>query len=160
MDRAHYVSRPKPGDDEDDLLEFQRTFLSSKASSSATVVTSSKPDKRADEAINGNETAAIKTTPAERDVVKLQGLPSTLPTVPTDIPQTPKRSKFRQKNDAGKSSTEYMEDPEESLEKHDRHITKVLSEIKERDVHHVPVYFPRQVSDAFPKVLQWDPKSK
>ena len=58
----HIMERPKPGEDEDDLLKFQKEFLMS-GSNSASSVSIKRPEKRRSD--------ELKET---RDVVKMEGL--------------------------------------------------------------------------------------
>lgn len=63
------LSRPKPGESEEDLLEFQSQFLAAHTSAAATVV------RKADKRKGGSEEAregAAEGAPG-RDVVSLQG---------------------------------------------------------------------------------------
>lgn len=58
------LSRPKPGESEEDLLKFQQEFLASRTQSAASVV------KRADKRKQSDD----KQSPSEsRDVVQMDG---------------------------------------------------------------------------------------
>ncbi|XP_062491730.1 RNA polymerase II-associated protein 1 [Pezoporus occidentalis] len=135
------LSRPKPGESEADLLHFQNQFLAARASPAVKVV--KKADKR-----KGEE----RTTDAERpplqdskDVVMLDDFPDTLPAL---SPAPPKKSKV-------KSACVHFEDedPEERLERHDRHITAVFSKIIERDTSAAVVTMPVPTGDPFPRTF-------
>ncbi|XP_057259957.1 RNA polymerase II-associated protein 1 [Pezoporus wallicus] len=135
------LSRPKPGESEADLLHFQNQFLAARSSPAVKVV--KKADKR-----KGEE----RTTDAERpplqdskDVVMLDDFPDTLPAL---TPAPPKKSKV-------KSACVHFEDedPEERLERHDRHITAVFSKIIERDTSAAAVTMPVPTGDPFPRTF-------
>ncbi|XP_048259249.1 RNA polymerase II-associated protein 1-like [Haliotis rufescens] len=133
------LKRPKPGESEDDLLKFQQEFLARNESDpSASVKRADKRKPSGDEKI---------------DVVKLDELPQTLPPGPAPV----KKSKFRRareeqlsKEAADRAKTD---DAEERLEKDDRHMAQVLTQIIERDTRNAAVFLPRQTSQAFPSAL-------
>ncbi|XP_046551211.1 RNA polymerase II-associated protein 1-like [Haliotis rubra] len=133
------LKRPKAGESEDDLLKFQEEFLArNKSDPSASV-------KRADKRKPSSED--------KKDVVKLDELPQTLPPGPVPV----KKSKFRkaQEERRSKEATTLAEtdDAEERVEKHDRHMAQVLTQIIERDTRNAAVFLPRQTSQAFPTAL-------
>ncbi|KAG9336327.1 hypothetical protein JZ751_002674, partial [Albula glossodonta] len=137
------LRRPKPGDSEADLLRAQEEFLGSGAQSAVRVVR--RPDKRRGEHSTGD--TELKTETCNRDVVTIPDLDSS-DQLPALSPVAPKKSKFREERVRFKD-----EDPEEQLDKHDTHVTAVLSRIIERDASAVPVSFPTFTKDAFPKVF-------
>ncbi|XP_069064861.1 RNA polymerase II-associated protein 1 isoform X3 [Pleurodeles waltl] len=129
------LSRPKPGESEEDLLEFQNKFLAAGAPCAAQVV--KKADKR-----KGSTECGDQDT---RDVVKLEEFPDLPPTL---APAPPKKSKFKS------GSVRFADaDPETLLDQHDRHITAVFSKIIERDTSAVAVTAPLSSGDAFPRVF-------
>ncbi|XP_056401558.1 RNA polymerase II-associated protein 1 [Hyla sarda] len=135
------LSRPKPGESEEDLLEFQNQFLASRTSAAATVVR--KADKRKgtpEEATEGDAGGA-----AEKDVVSLQDF-SDMPPILTPGPT--KKSKV-----AEKQVHFAEEDPEYIFEKHDQHITAVISKIIERDTSSSSITAPVPTGEAFPRVF-------
>uniref|UniRef100_A0A8C7KXQ3 RNA polymerase II associated protein 1 n=1 Tax=Oncorhynchus kisutch TaxID=8019 RepID=A0A8C7KXQ3_ONCKI len=129
------IRRPKPTDSEADLLEEQERFLASGTPSTVNVVR--RPDKR-----SGDTNGAQGD---QRDVVTIQDLPDELPTL---TPAPPKKSRL--KVDRVRFEDE---DPEERLDRHDTHISAVLSKIIERDTSTTPVSLPAFTGLAFPKVL-------
>uniref|UniRef100_UPI003AAE15DD RNA polymerase II-associated protein 1 isoform X1 n=1 Tax=Centroberyx gerrardi TaxID=166262 RepID=UPI003AAE15DD len=128
------LRRPKPTDSEADLLREQEQFLISGAQPTVNVVR--RPDKRRGEAGGGG---------GQRDVVTIADLPDDLPTL---TPAPPKKSRFK----ASRVRFE-GEDAEERLDRHDTHISAVLSRIVERDTSSTPVSLPAFTGTAFPKVL-------
>ncbi|CAJ0965833.1 unnamed protein product [Ranitomeya imitator] len=116
IQKTTMLSRPKPGESEEDLLEFQKQFLADRASAAATVVR--KADKRKGVSEKSSEGAAEG---AGRDVVSLQDF-SDLPPILTPGPT--KISKV-----AGKRVNFAEEDLEDICERHDEHITAVISKI-------------------------------
>ncbi|XP_077991104.1 RNA polymerase II-associated protein 1-like [Glandiceps talaboti] len=145
------IRRPKAGETEDDLLRYQEEFLAQKAESAVKLV--KKGDKRK---ASGDES---HVSPVKRDVVTLGGLlPSGIPS--DDVPV--KRSKFKSQRTSQKTSgvgrervridVEDSEDMEETMDRHDGHITSVLSDIIERDIQNTPVYLPRSMTQGFPSV--------
>ncbi|NXM30805.1 RPAP1 protein, partial [Oxyruncus cristatus] len=133
------LSRPKPGESEADLLHFQNQFLAARASPAVKIV--KKADKRkGDEGSIDAERPPLQDT---KDVVMLDGFPDTLPAL---TPAPPKKSKIK------KACVHFEdEDPEETLESHDQHITAVLSKIIERDTSAAPVTMPVPTGDPFPR---------
>nr|XP_033807986.1 RNA polymerase II-associated protein 1 isoform X2 [Geotrypetes seraphini]XP_033807987.1 RNA polymerase II-associated protein 1 isoform X2 [Geotrypetes seraphini] len=125
------LSRPKPGESEEDLLRFQSQFLAAEASAAVQIV--KKADKR-----KGN-------IEKKRDVVTLGDFPDVPPVL---TPAPPKKSKF--KNDHVRFTDD---DPEAILERHDRHITAVFSKIIERDTSSAAVTVPIPTGDPFPRVF-------
>ncbi|KAI7804611.1 RNA polymerase II-associated protein 1 [Triplophysa rosa] len=127
------LRRPKPADSEADLLEQQQEFLTA-GSRSVTVV--KRPDKRRGD---------VEEQDNQRDVVTIEDLPDQIPTL---TPAPPKKSRFK------KDRVRFEdEDPDERLDRHDTHISAVLSRIIERDTSAVPVSLPTFTGTAFPKVL-------
>uniref|UniRef100_A0AAX7U7P1 RNA polymerase II associated protein 1 n=1 Tax=Astatotilapia calliptera TaxID=8154 RepID=A0AAX7U7P1_ASTCA len=136
------LRRPKPTDSEADLLREQEHFLTSGAPSAASVVR--RPDKRRGEAGEG-EGRSGENEGSQRDVVTIEDLPDQLPSL---TPAPPKKSRFK----ASRVTFE-DEDAEERLDRHDTHISAVLSRIVERDTSSTPISLPAFTGMAFPKVL-------
>uniref|UniRef100_A0A6Q2Z8J0 RNA polymerase II associated protein 1 n=1 Tax=Esox lucius TaxID=8010 RepID=A0A6Q2Z8J0_ESOLU len=111
------IKRPKPTDSEADILREQEKFLASGSPSTVNVVR--RPDKRAGQSGGADED--------QRDVVTIQDLPDDLPTL---TPAPPKKSRLK-----GERVRFEDEDPEELLDRHDTHISAVLSKIIVRDTH-------------------------
>uniref|UniRef100_A0A8C1DIK4 RNA polymerase II associated protein 1 n=1 Tax=Cyprinus carpio carpio TaxID=630221 RepID=A0A8C1DIK4_CYPCA len=133
------LRRPKPTDSEADLLREQQELLAARGQSSVAVV--KRPDKR-----RGDAAAAEPHEQGiQRDVVTIEDLPDELPTL---TPAPPKKSRFKQERVRFED-----EDPDERLDRHDTHISAVLSRIIERDTSAVPVSLPCITGTAFPKVL-------
>ncbi|CAB1335008.1 unnamed protein product [Coregonus sp. 'balchen'] len=92
-----------------------------------------------------------KPTDSEADLLREQerflasGTQSTLPTL---TPAPPKKSRLKAERVRFED-----EDPEERLDRHDTHISAVLSKIIERDTSTTPVSLPAFTGLAFPKVL-------
>ncbi|KAJ7988949.1 hypothetical protein DPEC_G00314490 [Dallia pectoralis] len=130
------IKRPKPTDSEADILREQEKFLNSGTPSTVNVVR--RPDKRAgrSDGVEGDQ----------RDVVTIQDLPDDLPTL---TPAPPKKCRLR-----GERVRFEDEDPEEMLDRHDTHISAVLSKIIERDTSATPVSLPAFTGLAFPKVFR------
>uniref|UniRef100_A0AAY4C761 RNA polymerase II associated protein 1 n=1 Tax=Denticeps clupeoides TaxID=299321 RepID=A0AAY4C761_9TELE len=108
------LRRPKPTDSEEDLLREQQRFLSSSALK--------RPDKR-----RGEEGTGDHEDPQEdpRDVVKMSDLPDEIPSL---TPAPPKKSRFKKEHVRFED-----DDPEDHLNRHDMHISAVLSRIIEKD---------------------------
>nr|XP_046269067.1 RNA polymerase II-associated protein 1 isoform X2 [Scatophagus argus] len=136
------LQRPKPTDSEADLLREQEQFLSSGAPSAASVVR--RPDKRRGETGGGGDRNRGDEG-RQRDVVTIEDLPDQLPSL---TPAPPKKSRFK----ASRVTFE-DEDAEERLDKHDTHISAVLSRIVERDTSSTPISLPQLTGMPFPKVL-------
>ncbi|TWW72065.1 RNA polymerase II-associated protein 1 [Takifugu flavidus] len=134
------LRRPQPADSEEDLLREQQQFLTSGAPAAATVVR--RPDKR-----RGEEGGGVKgkDDAQDRDVVTIEDLPDQLPSL---TPAPPKKSRFK----ANRVTFE-DEDVEERLDRHDSHISAVLSKIVERDTSCTPISLPALTGMPFPKVL-------
>uniref|UniRef100_A0A665VSB0 RNA polymerase II associated protein 1 n=1 Tax=Echeneis naucrates TaxID=173247 RepID=A0A665VSB0_ECHNA len=124
------LRRPKPTDSEADLLREQEQFLTSGVPSAANVVR--RPDKRRGEAGGGGGLTG-------------SNLPDQLPSL---TPAPPKKSRFK----ASRVTFE-DEDAEERLDRHDTHISAVLSKIVERDTSSTPISLPAFTGMAFPKVM-------
>ncbi|XP_034530828.1 RNA polymerase II-associated protein 1 [Notolabrus celidotus] len=137
------LRRPKPTDSEADLLREQEKFLTSGAPSAANVVR--RPDKRRGEAGGEEGEQNGENEGEQRDVVTIEDLPDQLPSL---TPAPPKKSRFK----ANRVTFE-AEDAEESLDKHDTHISAVLSRIVERDTTSAPISLPVFTGMAFPKVM-------
>ncbi|XP_066280057.1 RNA polymerase II-associated protein 1-like [Branchiostoma lanceolatum] len=143
-----YSSRPKPGDTEEDLLKSQREFLAAEATGSAKVVRN--PATKAEQRDCEKQTTA-------RDVVDLEhgALPPQLPSFDPGSKSSKKTSRFKQrrKKVTFQDAEEEEFDAEEEMETHDTHVTKVLTEIVERDTSGQPVRQPCTTGLAFPRVL-------
>ncbi|KAM9709096.1 RNA polymerase II-associated protein 1 [Menidia menidia] len=137
------IRRPQPSDSEGDLLREQERFLTSGAPSAASVVR--RPDKRRGEAGEAGGSSQ-ESGGNQKDVVTIEDLPDQLPSL---TPAPPKKSRFK----ASRVTFE-DEDAEERLDRHDRHISAVLSRIVERDTSCVPIALPAFTGVAFPKVLR------
>ncbi|GAA6108680.1 RNA polymerase II-associated protein 1 [Tachysurus ichikawai] len=134
------LQRPKPTDSEVDLLQEQECFLASGSTPAATV-TRRADKRRGDNAAANSDDSHVNP----RDVVTIADLPDELPDL-TPVPPKKtcsKKERVRFEN----------EDPEELLDRHDTHISAVLSKIVERDTSTVPVLLPAFTNTAFPKVL-------
>uniref|UniRef100_A0A673CAH8 RNA polymerase II associated protein 1 n=1 Tax=Sphaeramia orbicularis TaxID=375764 RepID=A0A673CAH8_9TELE len=142
------LRRPKPTDSEADLLREQEQFLTSGAQSAASVIR--RPDKRRGEAEAAGEGEAAgdgqntENGQTQRDVVSMEDLPDQLPSL---TPAPPKKSRFK----ANRVKFE-DEDAAERLDRHDTHISAVLSRIVERDTSSVPISLPVFTGLAFPQV--------
>ncbi|XP_062325700.1 RNA polymerase II-associated protein 1 [Osmerus eperlanus] len=135
------LRRPKPSDSEADLLREQEQFLAMGTPSTVKMVR--RPDKRRGEGGEGPE----ETGGDQRDLVTIADLPEEMPTL---TPAPPKKSRFK----AERAKVHFEdEDPEERLDRHDTHISAVLSRIVERDTSAIPVSLPAFTGTAFPKVL-------
>ncbi|KAK2891816.1 RNA polymerase II-associated protein 1 isoform X2 [Channa argus] len=133
------LRRPNPTDSEADLLREQEQFLISGAPSAANVVR--RPDKRRGEAGDHNR----EDEGSQRDVVTIEDLPDELPSL---TPAPSKKSRFK-----ASQVTFEDENAEDRLDRHDTHISVVLSRIVERDTSSTPVSLPVFTGMAFPKVL-------
>uniref|UniRef100_A0A3Q2HUL5 RNA polymerase II associated protein 1 n=1 Tax=Equus caballus TaxID=9796 RepID=A0A3Q2HUL5_HORSE len=132
------LSRPKPGESELDLLRFQNQFLAAGAAPAVQLV---KKGSRRDGDTNPNQTPLQD----HRDVVMLDNLPDLPPAL---VPAPPKRAR----PSPGCPVPEH-EDPEERLNRHDQHITAVLTKIIERDTSSAAVNLPLPSGVAFPPVF-------
>ncbi|XP_077905147.1 RNA polymerase II-associated protein 1 [Ictidomys tridecemlineatus] len=132
------LSRPKPGESEVDLLHFQSQFLAAGAAPAVQLV--KKGSKK-----SGDATRDQSPLQDHRDVVKLNDLPDLPPAL---VPAPPKRAR----PSLGCPLPE-DEDPEEKLNRHDQHITAVLTKIIERDTSSVTVNLPVPSGVAFPAVF-------
>ncbi|XP_015763602.1 PREDICTED: RNA polymerase II-associated protein 1-like [Acropora digitifera] len=145
-------SRPGAQETEKDLLRFQDEFLAGRLDPSATVVRANKEDEtRLRDAGDKRVLAEV-----ERDVVDLNDIsPSPQSSLSNNHDCPPKkRSKFkeRRQNENRKKNEDNM-DCADLLDTHDRHVTKVLSQIKERDIHSSHVMAPKISQKGFPVVL-------
>ncbi|XP_040054704.2 RNA polymerase II-associated protein 1 [Gasterosteus aculeatus] len=136
------LRRPKPSDSEADLLREQEKFLTSGAPSAANVVR--RPDKRRGRAGEGGPDN-VHSEGRQRDVVTIEDLPDQLPSL---TPAPPKKSRFK----AGRVTFE-DEDAGERLDRHDVHVSAILSRIVERDTSSTPISLPAHTGMAFPKVM-------
>ncbi|KAL6105600.1 rpap1 [Pungitius sinensis] len=136
------LRRPKPSDSEADLLREQEKFLTSGAPSAANVVR--RPDKRRGQAGEGGQDN-VANEGRQRDVVTIEDLPDQLPSL---TPAPPKKSRFK----AGRVTFE-DEDAGERLDRHDIHVSAILSRIVERDTSSTPISLPAHTGMAFPKVM-------
>ncbi|XP_059037198.1 RNA polymerase II-associated protein 1 isoform X1 [Mustela lutreola] len=132
------LSRPKPGESEVDLLRFQSQFLATGAAPAVQLV---KKGSRG----GGNTNLDQPLLQDHRDVVTLDNLPDSPPAL---VPAPPKRAR----PSPGCPLPE-NEDPEERLNRHDQHITAVLTKIIERDTSSVAVNLPVPSGVAFPPVF-------
>ncbi|XP_034517020.1 RNA polymerase II-associated protein 1 isoform X2 [Ailuropoda melanoleuca] len=132
------LSRPKPGESEVDLLRFQSQFLATGAVPAVQLV---KKGNRG----GGNTNLDQPLLQDRRDVVTLDNLPDSPPAL---VPAPPKRAR----PSLGCPLPEH-EDPEEKLNRHDQHITAVLTKIIERDTSSVTVNLPLPSGVAFPPVF-------
>ncbi|XP_061824367.1 RNA polymerase II-associated protein 1 [Nerophis lumbriciformis] len=138
------LQRPKPTDSEADLLKEQQEFIKSGGLSAASVFR--RPDKRRGEAGGDAQDAHIgHTDESQRDVVTIEDLPDELPSL---TPAPPKKSRFKNNR-----VTFEDEDAGVTLDRHDTHISAVLSKIVERDTTSIPISLPEVTGMAFPKVL-------
>lgn len=141
------LRRPKATDSESDLLREQERFLISGAQSAASVVR--RPDKRRGQAQAAAGAAEEQQHQDDgqnqKDQVSIEDLPDELPSL---TPAPPKKSRFKSSH-----VTFENEDAAERLDRHDTHISAVLSRIVERDTISVPVSLPEFTGLAFPKVL-------
>lgn len=135
------LRRPQPTDSEADLLREQERFLNSGAQAAVSVVR--RPDKRRPHTGEAEEKQPREGQ--QRDVVSIEDLPDEVPSL---TPAPPKKSRFKSHR-----VTFEHEDVEERLDRHDTHISAVLSKIIEKDTSSVPVSLPEFTGLAFPKVL-------
>ncbi|KAM4829813.1 RNA polymerase II-associated protein 1 [Thomomys bottae] len=132
------LSRPKPGESEVDLLRFQSQFL---AAGTAPAVQLVKKGGRRGGSAGRDQPPSLD----HRDVVVLDDLPDSPPAL---IPAPPKRAR----PSPGRPQPQ-DEDPEERLNRHDQHITAVLTKIIERDTSSMAVNLPVPSGVAFPPVF-------
>lgn len=162
--------RPRANETEEDLLRLQAKFEKEKAKPSVTV---KKADKRKAPGSSSSALAGglVAGTAVKKDVVTLPGLPPTLPAGgPESFSHPQKRSKFKAKREAaasrGSSSgplsgqrvtfdldDDEVDDPEAAMDRHDTHITAVLSKIREQDTREKPVFLPQSTDGGFPTAL-------
>ncbi|KAM4662613.1 RNA polymerase II-associated protein 1 [Discoglossus pictus] len=135
------LSRPKPGESEEDLLKFQNQFLAARASSAAKFI------RKADKRKGNGETSTQQTSGGaeKRDIVSMEEFPEMPPIL---TPGPTKKSKF-----ARERVRFADEDPEDILETHDDHITAVFSRIIERDTSSATITAPMPTGQAFPRVF-------
>ncbi|CAL8290542.1 unnamed protein product [Gadus morhua 'NCC'] len=142
------LQRPKPSDSEADLLKEQERFLVSGAPLAAKVIR--RPDKRRGGGDGGGGGGGGE---CQRDIVTIEDLPDDMPSL------TPAPSK---KSCSKENRVRFEDqDTEEVLDKHDTHISAVLSRIVERDTSSSLVSLPTFSGTAFPRVLhRTEPDSK
>lgn len=131
------LSRPKPGESEVDLLHFQSQFLEAGAAPAVQLVKGSRR--------HGDAHPDQLSLQDRRDVVMLDNLPDLPPAL---LPAPAKRAR-----PSPGHALPQDEDPEERLNRHDQHITAVLSKIVERDTSSVPLTLPVPSGVAFPPVF-------
>ncbi|XP_005108544.2 RNA polymerase II-associated protein 1, partial [Aplysia californica] len=144
--------RPNSGEDEEDLLKFQREFLASGAASGRSVSVK-RPEKRKTATGEGQAT----------DVVKTEDMETEPPVSQASVPV--KRSKFNTRSENGVRGQSCPgisrpvgeeEDVEEMIDGRDTGLAAVLSTIIERDTHHHVYTAPQLGTLAFPAVLRAD----
>ncbi|CAL8286949.1 unnamed protein product [Lota lota] len=136
------LRRPKPSDSEADLLQEQERFM---VSGTPTVKVIRRPDKRRGGGGGGGGGEEGVNEESQRDVVTIADLPDELPSL---TPAPSKKSCFK----ANRVRFE-DQDTEEILDKHDTHISAVLSKIIERDTSSSTISLPTFTGTAFPRVL-------
>ncbi|XP_015671420.2 RNA polymerase II-associated protein 1 [Protobothrops mucrosquamatus] len=134
------LSRPKPGESEEDLLRFQNQFLETKSSPAVKLV--KKADKRRGDVDKDNDDR--RPLQFSKDVVMLDDFPDVPPLL---APAPPKKSRFKT------AHVHFDEDPGKQIDHNDQHITAVLSKIIEHDTSSARVTVPVFTSDPFPKVF-------
>ncbi|XP_006265441.1 RNA polymerase II-associated protein 1 isoform X2 [Alligator mississippiensis] len=135
------LSRPKPGESEADLLQFQNQFLAARAFPAAKVV--KKADKRRGDSGSGDD--GRPPLQDSKDVVMLDDFPDEPPAL---TPAPPKKTKLKN------ASVHFDgEDSADILESHDQHITVVFSKIIERDTSTAAVTMPVPTGDPFPRTF-------
>uniref|UniRef100_A0A665VRS9 RNA polymerase II associated protein 1 n=1 Tax=Echeneis naucrates TaxID=173247 RepID=A0A665VRS9_ECHNA len=142
------LRRPKPTDSEADLLREQEQFLTSGVPSAANVVR--RPDKRRGEAGGGGGLTG-SSAGSQKDVVTIDDLPDQLPSL---TPAPPKKSRFK----ASRVTFE-DEDAEERLDRHDTHISAVLSKIVVSSSCKVEPKLSSQKESAFYSLCVLEPPS-
>ncbi|XP_068681600.1 RNA polymerase II-associated protein 1-like isoform X1 [Montipora foliosa] len=144
-------SRPGVEDTEENLLRSQEEFLAGRLNPSATVVRASREDQTVSQSAGDKRILSAD----ERDVVTLEGLPRVQPSTSSNHGFPPKKkSKFKERhqNKNEQDHEEHM-DCADLLDIHDRHMTSVLSQIKERDIQSRHVMAPRVSQKGFPVAL-------
>ncbi|KAK2152507.1 hypothetical protein LSH36_326g02070 [Paralvinella palmiformis] len=147
--------RPSPADTDEDLEKFQEQFLASRSQPAAKLI----KFKDANAGIPGEKTHFTEPKPStssgiatNKDVVSLGDLPAQKP--PTAVVPPLKRSRFKRSRIENQNECVADVDPEIELDRHDSHITRVLTEIIEREFDAMPPYSPSgNVIGGFPKVL-------
>ncbi|XP_033105370.1 RNA polymerase II-associated protein 1-like [Anneissia japonica] len=152
------IKRPKPGENEDDLLKLQEEFLKNKVNPSVTVFKAG--DKRKAEGSRQIDSVPEKHGKVKRDVVQMSAGLSGM--VPPRVSQAQKK-KSRFKEERSKMPDRRSEriiidldgdqDPHEAMDAQDSDLRSVLTQIMERDVRNVPVYLPSSTTQGFPTVL-------
>ncbi|XP_036874702.2 RNA polymerase II-associated protein 1 isoform X1 [Manis javanica] len=132
------LSRPQPGESEVDLLRFQSQFLAAGAAPAVQLV--KKGSRR-----SGDANLDRPPQQDHRDVVMLDNFPDLPPAL---VPAPQKRAR-----PSPGCLLPQHEDPEERLNRHDQHITAVLTKIIERDTGSVSVNLPVPSGVAFPPVF-------
>ncbi|XP_078356154.1 RNA polymerase II-associated protein 1-like, partial [Oculina patagonica] len=150
-------SRPESKETESDLLRFQEQFLAGRLNPSAAVVRSNTPTEEPRSSSAGDKRELPCGAQVERDVVTLEGLPAVQPSSRLDPGFPPKKkSRFKtRRQDAHTTEQRNEEDVDgaELLDIHDRHVTSVLTQIKEREVPHRSFTTPRVSERGFPMAL-------
>ncbi|PIK61421.1 putative RNA polymerase II-associated protein 1 [Apostichopus japonicus] len=167
------LKRPKAGETQEDLLRQQEEFLAQGGKPAAIVV--EKGDKRRKD-VDPKAERSFTFASVKKDVVKLEGMSSLATGEPSSIMK--KSSQFKSTgNVRGQRVTfnvEDGEDPEEVMDRHDTHITTVLSKIMEAankafQQFHTEVRYPPVVSiggldgehaEATDKAIHEENKSK
>ncbi|XP_052766756.1 RNA polymerase II-associated protein 1-like [Mya arenaria] len=141
------LKRPKPGEDEAELLEFQRQFLAQGASPAANLV---------------------KKTPqgqTDRDVVKIQEMPAEAPSSIHEHPPV-KKSRFKATRPVRetKGNPNFTVDAhlkDDVIDDHDHSRATVLTKIIEKDTRNAHFSVPAHVSLPFPAMAKLsDDKNK
>ncbi|KAJ8045598.1 RNA polymerase II-associated protein 1 [Holothuria leucospilota] len=149
------LKRPTADETQEDLLRQQEEFLAKGARPAAIVI--QKGDKRKAD-VDPKAERTFKYAAVKKDVVKLEGIPSLATGDPPSIIKKSSRFKTSQKTESGLQgqrvtfNLEDNEDPEEVMDRHDTHITTVLSKIMEHETRNVPVYIPGGSRQGFPAV--------
>nr|XP_054759033.1 RNA polymerase II-associated protein 1-like [Lytechinus pictus] len=159
--------RPSAGETEEDLLRLQDQFVKEKTKPSVTI---KKADKRKAPGSGSNTGSSASTvgSTVKKDVVTLPGLPTNLLEAEQALSSHPqKRSKFKTRQDPSSHAATQShlpgqrvtfdldndDDPEAAMDRHDTHITAVLSKIREQDIREKPVFLPQPTNKAFPTAL-------
>ncbi|XP_045186711.2 RNA polymerase II-associated protein 1-like [Mercenaria mercenaria] len=140
--------RPKPGETEEDLLEFQKQFLAQKTTPSVSVISKKPGEKRTIEKQDDH------TEP--RDVVQMDALPTTLPASDHVPPTKKSRFKAAQEQKAKLKQARTQPPASHDIDKHDRSTGTVLAKIIERDTHNARYSLPGHVTLPFPALSQVD----
>ncbi|CAG5117000.1 unnamed protein product [Candidula unifasciata] len=134
------LTRPKPGEDEDDLLKLQEQFLAS-APGGRPTVTIKRPDKRKTDGSEKEE---------GRHIVKMEAIPAKKSKFKLDT-ELEKRKQMEAKPPLLKADD--VDDIEELLDRHDRGMAAVLTTIIERDTRNEMYMAPVLGKQGFPKAI-------